>query len=119
MKHFAVLFCTLLAASAADASILPGSKVTEWAASYVRNTSGQGELTDKVGTMAFISYVTGIAEALHASGKICLPEHTSPGDLVNVVEHYIQTNADKWSDDGFDLVSVPLSQTFKCTKKRR
>lgn len=119
MKYISLLFCTLLIQASAHAQILPGQKLSDWAASYVRNSSGQAELSDKVGTMAFISYVTGIAEALHASGKICLLEHTSGGQLVEVVEQYVQANADKWNDDGFKLVSVPLSQTFKCAKKRR
>ncbi len=119
MKYSAILFCALLVPAAAHAQILPGPQLTDWAASYVRNASDGAELRDKVGTMAFVSYVIGIAEALKASGKICLPEHTSGGQLADVVEHYVQTNADKWSDDGYKLVSVPLSQTFKCAKKSR
>ena len=119
MKYKALLFCTLLIQASAHAQILPGQKLSDWAASYGRNSSGQAELSDKIGTMAFVSYVTGIAEALHASGKICLPEHTSGGQLVEIVGQYVQANADKWNDDGFQLVSVPLSQTFKCAKKRR
>lgn len=119
MKYIAALFCTLLVQASAHAQILPGQKLSEWAASYVRNSSGQAELSDKIGTMAFISYVTGVAEALQATGKICLPEHTAAGRLVEVVERYVQANADKWDDDGFKLVSDPLVQTYKCTKKRR
>lgn len=117
MKYVALVFFSLFAMANASAQILPGPKLSDWAASYVRTMGGGDDVADKASTMAFLSYVTGVADGLQSSGKICIPEHTNGGQLASLVEDYIQRHADKWHDDALSLVSTPLTAAFKCAAK--
>jgi hypothetical protein len=120
MKYILALLCAFMVQSSAHAQLFPGKKAAEWAAAYERyyeNEPGTADLNDSVNTMAFIAYVTGIAESFHAAGKICMPEHTSSGQLAAIVAKYIKANPERWHENSWKLVSAPLSQAFRCKKR--
>jgi len=119
MKYVVALLAALSIQVSAHAQLIPGEKVSSWAASYVKNTTGEAELGQKAEAMSFITYVIGIAEAYNAAGKICLPEHTNGGQLAEVANNYMRANPDRWSESGFELISTALVDTYKCKKKSK
>lgn len=119
MKRIIVLLCALSIQVSANAQLIPGQKISSWAASYAKMTSGDAEVGEKAEAMSFIAYVIGIAEANNSAGKICIPEHTNGGQLAEVANNYMRANPDRWDEPAFQLISTALAETYKCKKKQK
>lgn len=117
MKYIAALLFAVSIHVSAHAQLIPGEKISTWAASYVKNTMGEAELGQKAEAMSFITYVIGIAEAYNAAGRICMPEHTNGGELAEVANNYMRANPDRWHEPGFQLINTALVEAYKCKKK--
>ena len=59
-------------------------------------------------------YVTGVSDALRASGSFCWPQGGTRGQVIDVVTIYLRDHPEKRHLLAFDLVSAALMEKFPC-----
>lgn len=114
--HIGLLFIASLAWNEVHAQFMDGHDLRELLAANSRMDQGQEFRGDYEDSIEGIGYVQGVFDAYAGAELLCAPRSTTTGQVMAIVDKYLNENPETWAMPATYLVLSALQEPFDCIR---